>query len=118
VEIISQKKGVPPGNSNGRIFAHYIICSRIIQFYPTKNFYMKPEQPTPPSISTPLLLLALLLFITCVVIGLSSCNGNQYQEEKTQTDTTAVENQIPPTPPPPIDSMGADSLNGQPVEQK
>lgn len=86
-------------------------------FLHLKIFFMKPVQSTPPSLSTPLLLLALLLFVTCVVLGLSSCNSNPYQEESTQTDT-AMGNQNPPTPPPPIDSMGADSINGYPVEQK
>lgn len=77
---------------------------------------MKPTQQTTPSLSTPLLLLALLLFITCVVIGLSSCNSDQNHEDMRQTDTL-MESQ-PPAAPAPIDSMGADSMNNYPVEQQ
>lgn len=79
---------------------------------------MKPAQPPAQSLSTPLLLLAILIFITCVVIGLSACTNPQTdQARQTDTTDTMMETQPATTPPPPIDSMGTDTMNGQPVEQ-
>ena len=104
------------GNLNGRVFVSVFLLFAVRFFIVHLQMYriMKPAQSTPKSFFTPLLLVTLLLFIMCVVIGLSSCASNQNSEELPQTDTV-MEQETPGAIPPPIDSMGMDSVNGQPT---